>query len=396
MTTMPTRRNLATLAVAALAIAGVGISAGTSGATSSFALTRYAGSDRYDTAAKAAIDTFGTADTVILASGANYADALSASYAAGTGVVPVLLTAPSTLPTATGDALTALKTTQVAIVGGTASVGTSVEAALKERGIKTSRVAGNSRYETAQKVATDAGPGAVGHIGSDTRPTALLVSGESFPDALSAGPMSFAAHLPIILTQRATLSPEAQKALTDLKITRVIVVGGEAAVSTAAEASVKAMGIATERLAGADRTDTAVRVADFEVASLGWAATHVDLSRGDDFADALAGAAHSGKRKAPALLTVGQGTLGSFTKTWISDHAATLTDGHINGGTNAVSQAAQDEATAAGRTSSSTSSTLVSSSTTSTSTSTSSSTTSSSTTSTTTVCTVLGLPVPCP
>jgi putative cell wall-binding protein len=224
------------------------------------------------------------------------------------------------------------------------------------------RIAGATRYATSKAVAESGGAGSVGTTGTPPLPTAVVASGESFPDALSAGPMGYASHLPIVLTTSGSLSPEARATLSDLSIRSVLIVGGTAAVSTATEAAITTMGITVTRLAGNDRTETATKVADHELANLGFANTHVDLARGDDFADALAGAAHSGKVKAPALLTTNATTLGAATKTWLTAHAATLATGHIDGGTGAVSAAVEAEATGAAKsttTTSSTSSTLL-------------------------------------
>ena len=211
------RRSLVVLAAAAIAVSGIVLTAGASRATASFAFTRYAGDDRYDTAAKVAVDTFGTADSVIIASGLTYADALAGAYAAGQSGIPVLLTAANSLPAPTSTALTTLKTTKAIIVGGTASVGPGVESALRAKGITPSRIAGANRYATAYEIATDNGPAGVGKVGDDTKPAALLVSGENFPDALSAGPLSFAAHLPILLTTSATLSPTPRRRCRSLR-----------------------------------------------------------------------------------------------------------------------------------------------------------------------------------
>lgn len=392
------RRSLLALAVTALALGGVLVTAGPTKANAGFSFTRYAGANRYDTAAKIAIDSFGTADAVVIASGTSYPDALAGSYSAGLGNAPVLLTERDRLPQATSDALTTLKTTKAVIIGGTASVGPGAESAIKAKGITTSRVAGTTRYETSRKIATDAGT--PGRLGTDSRTTALLVSGESFPDALSAGPISYAAHVPIVLTTSATLHPDAKAALQNVQ--RVVIVGGTTAVSPAVEADVRTMGADVERIAGVDRTDTAAKVADFEMSALGWPATHVELARGDDFPDALAGATHAGKNKAAALLTSNPTTLGAPTKSWLSAHAATLAAGHIDGGPGAVSQAVQDEATAAARTSSSSTTSSASSSSSSTSSSvtvpgSSTTTTASGGTTTTTnpLCNLGGIPVVC-
>jgi putative cell wall-binding protein len=352
---MSTRRRSAGVVVASALLFATLLVTSNASATASFAFTRFAGTDRYDTA-RLVSDTFPAGDVVVIASGTTYADALAGTYAAGLVAAPILLTGRDELPAATTTALTKLGATKALIIGGTAAVGAGPEAALKARGMTTTRIAGTTRYETSKAVAESGGASAVGKTGAASLATAVVASGESFPDALSAGPMGYASHLPIVLTTSAALSPEARAALSDLSIRSVLVVGGTAAVSTATEAAITTMGITVTRLAGSDRTETATKVADHELANLGFANTHVDLARGDDFADALAGAAHSGKVKAPALLTTNATTLGAATKAWLTAHAATLTTGHIDGGTGAVSAAVEAEATGAAKSTTTTSS----------------------------------------
>lgn len=76
---------------------------------------RISGDDRYDTAARVTRDLTGSAPHVLLASGANFPDAL-AGAALGR---PLLLTRPDCLPQATADAYAALGTTAVTGLGGT-------------------------------------------------------------------------------------------------------------------------------------------------------------------------------------------------------------------------------------------------------------------------------------
>ena len=70
-----------------------------------------------------------------------------------------------------------------------------------------------------------------------------------------------AAQFPILLTQPGTLPATTKKALTDLKITKVIVLGGTAAVSDAVVKDVTDNGAKTQRVAGSDRYATASKVA---------------------------------------------------------------------------------------------------------------------------------------
>jgi putative cell wall-binding protein len=317
-------------------------------ATPSFSFTRLAGADRYATAAAVAVDTFGTSPVAVLTTGERFPDALSGAYVAGLSRAPILLTRQATLPDATAQALETMHTAHVVIVGGTDAVSDAVEADLQSRRITTERVAGGDRYETAAAAGNRAGPVGPGTIGGAR--TAIVASGENFPDALAAGPLSYADRLPILLTPKAALATATSDALSSLAIQQVLLPGGTAAVSADVQRSIEAMGIPVIRFSGADRTDTAVRVADWSIANAAFSSTHANLARGNDFADALAGGPHAGSDgPAPILLTLDPASLGATTRAWFADHAPTLDGGHIFGGYAAVSQAAENDAVAAAR-----------------------------------------------
>lgn len=97
-------------------------------------VTRLAGADRYATAVVvAAASAPSGSKKVYVASGAVYADALSAAAAAGAGGYPVLLVRPAALPTATGDLVAKLAPTRIVVAGGTGAVAESVARALAAR-----------------------------------------------------------------------------------------------------------------------------------------------------------------------------------------------------------------------------------------------------------------------
>lgn len=346
----------------AVALVGL-VGAAVSNADENFGFTRLAGNDRYATAQQVAVQTFGTSDNVVVASGETFPDALAAAYAAGLGTAPILLTAKDSLPDSTSTALTTLKAKNALIVGGTSAVSDAVKKAIESKGLNTTRVAGADRYDTAAQVARSGGASVVGKSGGPVppaTPTAIVVSGEKFPDALASGAMSDAQRFPILLTPQAGLATPTKAFLGDANfgIKTVFIIGGTGAVSQSVEDEIKAMGITVSRLAGNDRSETATKVADYEIKNFSFVTSHVDMARGDGFADALAGGPHGGKAKAPLLLTQDANTLGSSTKTWLTANSKTLKDGHIFGGTSAVSQSVETEGeTAAGNTSGTTSST---------------------------------------
>nr|WP_243888836.1 cell wall-binding repeat-containing protein [Dermatophilus congolensis] len=97
------------------------------------------GTDRYETAVKTAEADRGTtagqvrgeADNVVIASGENYADALSASYLAATKDAPILVSKKGSLPQSDIEFLKNYGAKNIFIVGGKGAVDTAVEDQLK-------------------------------------------------------------------------------------------------------------------------------------------------------------------------------------------------------------------------------------------------------------------------
>jgi putative cell wall-binding protein len=290
-------------------------------------ITRFSGDTRYATAAEIATTAFTTAGTVVIASGASFADALSGNYLAGNIGGPILLTDPTTLSPEAIAALGTLQARAVLLLGGRSAVSDNVATAIASLTstspaggkITVTRVAGTSRYDTDKAVVEMPPASYVAKIGGKT--TALLASGVTFPDALAAGALAFGAALPILLTDPSTLSPQAAAAIHDLNVQQVLILGGAAAVSTAVESAVDAMGVTTLRLAGMTRTGTAAAIASYAGSNLGWGSTptplpagfpadavftHLDIARGDDAGggvDALALGPLAGSTKTPIMLT---------------------------------------------------------------------------------------------
>jgi putative cell wall-binding protein len=318
-------------AVAVLAAAGVVVPSGSAGAALTnnpgVPIARFAGHNRYATAAQIATATFPSADTVVVASGTSFADALSGNYLAGNVGGPILLTDPNTLSPETAAALATLKVRGVLLLGGRGAISDSVATAIAAMNstnaaggkITVTRISGASRYDTDKAVVETPPASYVGSIGGVK--TALLASGARFPDALAGGALAFGAALPILLTDPTTLSPQVAAAIKDLGIQQVVILGGDAAVSTGVESAVAALGVTMARLAGATRTETAALIADFAGIQLNWGTpvflqgqvipvptfVQFNVARGDDAGggvDALALGPHAGHADAPILLTL--------------------------------------------------------------------------------------------
>ena len=112
---------------------------------------RVSGADRWSTAANISSGFVAPVDTVYVASGLNYPDALTGGAAiGGTTGGPVLLVLRDAIPSATAAELTRLKPTNIVVLGGTAAVSKAVLDALVPYAPNPPiRRSGDDRYETA-------------------------------------------------------------------------------------------------------------------------------------------------------------------------------------------------------------------------------------------------------
>lgn len=92
--------------------------------------SRIAGSDRFDTSARVAAG-FASADTVYVATGLAFPDALAAGPIAGAEPAPILLTRPDALPASVAEQLERLSPARIVIVGGASAVSIGLEQSLK-------------------------------------------------------------------------------------------------------------------------------------------------------------------------------------------------------------------------------------------------------------------------
>lgn len=190
-------------------------------------VTRIAGPDRYATAALAALagQTVGAVQfgadqpalkTAILASGQVNADALAAGSLSDAWGLPVLLTGPGALPTATRDAISALGIGQLLVLGGTDRVSEQVVAQAVAAGVSADqvrRIAGSNRFDTSAQLYAFARDTMIGpdgqHYGAGdlNGDTVYLANGlTGFPDALAAGPLA-AQHENVLLTVEPSTLP---------------------------------------------------------------------------------------------------------------------------------------------------------------------------------------------
>ncbi|MET1044823.1 MAG: cell wall-binding repeat-containing protein, partial [Microbacteriaceae bacterium] len=159
--------------------------------------------------------------------------------------------------------------------------------------VLTSRVAGQSLYDTAIEVSRAFTPGVS---------RAYVAFGGNFPDALGAS--AAAAHFgaPLLLTPTDSLANGLAAELTRLNPTQIVVVGGNLVVSNAVFAQLQAIA-PTTRVAGNDLYATSRAIALDAFGTGG--ATTAYLATGAGFADASAAAPAAAHFNAPVIVVRG-------------------------------------------------------------------------------------------
>ncbi len=254
------KRLASGLMAGALALGGLAISGSSPAGAVPVELDsdqRIGGENRYATSALVSQeleDLAGDTETVIIANGENFPDALAASSLTGASS-PILLVTNDSVPSAVRDRLNRLSDTvlDVLVIGGESAVSAAVFAEIEEIMDESDvvRIAGDNRYSTAVAVAEE--------IGLDAGVIAL-VSGQNFPDAVTAGSWAAATGYPILLANGDGIPTETSAALETAieedDSTRVIILGGASAVSSGAEEALIELGFKPSnvtRVAGSDR-----------------------------------------------------------------------------------------------------------------------------------------------
>ena len=222
-------------------------------------------------------------DSIIIASGKNFADALAGSYLAAKKNAPILMT--------DGKNSTAIKTYiinnvtaggTVYILGGTAAVSDKVLSGLTGYTVK--RLAGKDRYATNLEILKESGV---------TNEEIIVATGTGFADSLSAS----ASGKPILLVGK-KLSKEQKAYLASVQTQQYYVIGGTSAVSAALAKEVEAYG-AVKRIGGSTRYQTSVMVAEQFFND----ATSAVVAYGRNYPDGLCGGPLAYTLRAPLILT---------------------------------------------------------------------------------------------
>lgn len=256
-------------------------------------IQRLSGDNRYETSVEVSEKNFKSADTVVLASGQNIADALVASSYADIEEAPILLTNKNSISDEVLDEIERLKADKVVIVGGQSSISSSVESRLKKEDIKVTRISGRDRFDTSDKLSQE-----VSRL-SKKSSQAILVNGYKNIDALSVSSLATKEELPILLNGRNALNMSVKNRLKQMNVKKVYIIGGNNSISSDVEKELKKMQISVVRLSGTDRYETSANIAKYAYKDFDEAI----VASGENPVDALAASTLTGKKEAPILLT---------------------------------------------------------------------------------------------
>lgn len=240
-------------------------------------IRRIAGADRVETSINLSKAYRNQADTVILAKGDTYPDALAASSLAGLLKAPILLNMEDSLEEITKNEIHRLGAKKAILIGGENTLGPAIGEDLGLIGLEVNRIAGSNRYETSKLICQaylDWG----GQIDG-----LIIASGQSFPDALAASPLAATRKMPIILSPSKGLSPEAEDFINENRSENIYILGGSNTLSRSIEDELAYLGMRGQRISGANRYQTALEIAGTFMPG----AEEAFLASGESFPDSL-------------------------------------------------------------------------------------------------------------
>lgn len=263
-----------------------------------------AGETRFETAVAASRRAYPSgADSVVIATGLDWPDALGGAALAGASGGPILLVRPDCIPLSVAEELRRLSPRSVYVLGSPAAVAPKVVSRVRASVSATAtvrRLSGPDRYATAVAVASEV----TRLIGPTWDGEAFVATGRGFADALAAGPLSAALPRPVYLIDDRSAARVAVAMKAAGARSATLLGGGPAVSASAARTVSSALGgpSTTSRLAGRDRYATALAIASRAVSDAGFTWRRPGLASSVAFPDALAGSVVLGAERSPLLL----------------------------------------------------------------------------------------------
>ncbi|MEO7294640.1 MAG: PQQ-dependent sugar dehydrogenase [Candidatus Limnocylindria bacterium] len=199
---------------------------------SSNPVTPVSGTDRYGTAAAVSARYYAPGvKAVFIATGTGFADALAGAPAAALLDSPLLLVKPWLIPPATKSELERLNPQRIYVLGGGASVNSSVATRMHEfTDGPVTRISGTDRYATGA---------AITRAFWTKSAEAFVATGLGFADALAGTAIAGKDGVPMLLVAGTSVPLTTGQEVLRLSSHRLTVVGGISVVSPAAETRLK-------------------------------------------------------------------------------------------------------------------------------------------------------------
>lgn len=186
-------------------------------------------------------------------------------------------------------------------------------------------IKGNNRFSTATEISK---------MNYATGGTVVLVNGNAVADGIAATPLAASENASILLANTNNLPSETANRMKEIAPQKVIIVGGENAVSKVLEAKIaNDYAVEVQRIAGKDRYATSFEIAKKLVES-GAEINTAYIVAGTGEADALSVASKAGADKQPIILT-GKDSIAPEMYAWLKEQ--NLEDAYFIGGNKVIS-----------------------------------------------------------
>lgn len=281
-------------------------------------VTRISGPSRYETAVAISKKGWDKSDLIILSRGDLFPDALAGAPLSAKFNAPMLLTDSQLLNNSTRDEILRLKAKEAIVLGSEDALSQKVVEDLESQcnipNAKIHRIGGSTRYDTAALIAS--------WLDKPTKQTAIIATGENFPDAISGASLATHEKMPILLVNTENIYPKTQEVLKNLNINKIIILGGNDVIPSGIEAWLNNKGYQTlARLSGDDRYLTSTAIADYGI-SQKMSPKEIFFATGEDFPDALTAAPLAARLNQTLVLTRKKFTPLSLYQ-WLDNHSFT-------------------------------------------------------------------------
>lgn len=291
--------------------------------------SRIAGSDRYRTSVEISKAGWVSSENVVLATGEDFPDAISAVPLAKLLNAPILLTEKDALNEYVEKEILRLNPSRVFIIGGKGAVSLDAENRLNEMNIPITRIYGRDRYETSLEIAKYMA--ANFSLGGE----AVIVSGGDFADAVSVSSPAANKSMPILTAAKDYIPESIKDFLKDNEIEKVYVIGDNTVISDDALEGISG----TERIAGEDKYQrNTIVLSKFEDV-LDYDSVY--FATGENFPDALACSALAAKNSSPVVLV--KGMLSDSSRSFLKLKLSLIKSSVAVGGSAAVSDGLLEE-----------------------------------------------------